>query len=156
MQETCIQLGERASLEFLPDHVIPHRDSRLHQSLHVEMGRGSRAIFWDALAAGRVAHGERWNFRQVDSKTAISLCGRTIFLNRIKIRPSDLDPQRLGLAEEFNYLATLAIVADGSNSWTATVVAMDAELKSMSNVYGGASALAGRRMRCQIAGPLGF
>ncbi len=62
VQETHIRIGEGASLEYLPDHVIPHRDSRFHQSLRVDMGRGSRAIFWDALAAGRVAHGERWNF----------------------------------------------------------------------------------------------
>jgi len=142
VQETRIQLGERASLEFLPDHVIPHRDSNLCQSLRVEMGRGSRAIFWDALAAGRVAHGERWNFREVDSRTEISLHGRTVFLNRTKIRPSDLDPKRLGFAEEFNYVATLVIVADQSKNWQETVTAMDAELKDMPQVYGGASALA--------------
>jgi urease accessory protein len=142
VQETWIQVGDRASLEFLPDHIIPHRASHLYQSLRVEMGRGSRAIFWDALAAGRVAHGERWNFRQVDSHTEISLCGQTIFLNRVKIRPGDLDPQRLGFTEEFNYLATLVIVADEFHSWKDTVMAMYAELESMPQVYGGASALA--------------
>jgi urease accessory protein len=142
VQETRIQVAEGASLEFLPDHVIPHRDSHLQQSLRVQMGRGSRAIFWEALAAGRVAHGERWNFRQVDSHTEISLCGRTIFLNRLKIRPSELDPQRLGFTEEFNYLATLVIVADESHSWKDTVTALHAELENMPQVYGGASALA--------------
>jgi urease accessory protein len=142
VQETRIRVGEGASLEFLPDHVIPHRDSSLHQSLRVEMGRGSRAIVWDALAAGRVAHGERWNFREVDSKTEIVLRGRTVFLNRTKIRPADLDPKRLGFSEEFNYLATLVILADELNSWKETVAAMDAELKNMPQVYGGASVLA--------------
>ena len=142
VQETCIQVAEGASLEFLPDHVIPHRDSHLQQSLRVQMGPGSRAIFWDGLAAGRVAHGERWNFRQVDSATEISLCGRTIFLNRIKIRPADLAPQRLGFAEEFNYLATMVIVADQSHSWNDTVAAMYAELEDMPHIHGGASALA--------------
>ena len=112
VQETRIQVGEGASLEYLPDHVIPYRDSKLRQSLRVEMGRGSRAIFWDALAAGRVAHGERWNFHEVDSRMEISLRGRTVFLNRTRIRPADLDPERLGFAEGFNYLATLVIVAD--------------------------------------------
>jgi len=141
-QETRIQLGERASLEFLPDHVIPHRSSNLHQSLRVEMGRGSRAIFWDALSAGRLAHGERWNFAEVDSRTEISLCGRPVVLNRTKIRPIDLDPKRLGFAEEFNYLATLTIVADGFNSWKETVMAMDAELQNMPQIYGGVSMLA--------------
>ncbi len=142
VQETWIRVGEGASLEFLPDHVIPHRDSHLHQSLRVEMGRGSRAIFWDALAGGRVAHGELWNFREVNSRTEISLCGRTVLLNRTTIRPAELDPKRLGFTEDFNYLATLAIVADELNNWKETVTAMDAELKNMPQVYGGVSVLA--------------
>ena len=142
VQDTVIQVREGASFEFLPDHVIPHRDSRLQQSLRVEMGRGSRAIFWDALAAGRVAHGERWNFHEVDSKTSIYVCGWPIFLNRTKIRPADADPKRLGFAEEFNYLATLAIVADQPNNVKEMVKAMDAVLQNMPQVYGGVSALA--------------
>ena len=142
VQETQIRIGEGASLEYLPDHVIPYRDSRFRQSLRVEMGRGSRAIFWDALAAGRVAHGERWNFHEVDSRMEISLCGEAVFLNRTRIRPAGLDPERLGFAEGFNYLATLVIVADGFEGWKETVAAMDAELRNMPQVYGGASALA--------------
>ena len=61
VQHTRIQLGEAASLEFLPDHVIPHRDSSLHQSLRVEMGRGSRAIF-----VGRPGRGARGSRRTVE------------------------------------------------------------------------------------------
>jgi urease accessory protein len=142
VQETHIQLGDGASLEFLPDHVIPHRDSRLRQSLRVEMARGSRLILWDALAAGRIAHGERWNFHEVDSEIEIFLRGQPIFLNRTKIGPAILDPKRLGFAEEFNYLATLAIVADEFTSWQEAVTAMQAELKDMPQIYAGASALA--------------
>lgn len=142
VQETRIQMGEGALLEYLPDHVIPYRDSKLRQSLRVEMDRGSRAIFWDALAAGRVAHGERWNFHEVDSHTEIFLRGRAVFLNRTRIRPACLDPQRLGFAEGFNYLATLVIVADKLDGWKETAAAMDAELKNRPQVCGGGSALA--------------
>ena len=79
VQETRIQLGAGASLEYLPDHVIPHANARFHQSQRIEMARGSRAILWDALAAGRVAHGERWTFSEVDLSTEISLRGRAAF-----------------------------------------------------------------------------
>src|SRR6202166_2036160 len=56
--ETVIHVGEGATLEYLPDHVIPHTGSALRQSLRVEMGRGSRAIILDSFAAGRVARDE--------------------------------------------------------------------------------------------------
>ena len=143
VQETSIHVGERAALEYFPDHVIPHQGSKFHQSLRVKMAPGSRGMFWDALAAGRVAHGEHWNFHEFDSRTEIFLCGRPVFLNRTRIRPADLDPARLGLAEGFHYLATLAIVADSFDRWKETVAAMGAELTSMAHVYGGASVLAG-------------
>jgi urease accessory protein len=141
VQETVIQVGEGSLLEYLPDHVIPYRDSKFRQSLRVEIGRGSRGIFWDALAAGRVACGEQWNFDEVDSQTEIFLCGRAVFLNRTRIRPSDLNPKRLGFAGDFHYLATLVIVADAFDAWSETVAAMEAELGNMPQVYGGGSVL---------------
>jgi urease accessory protein len=141
-QETHIQIGEGASLEYLPDHVIPHRDSKFRQSLRVEMGLGSRGLFWDALAAGRVAHGEQWNFHEVDSRGEVFLHGRPVFLNRTIIRPGGLGPRRLGFVEGFNYMATLVVVADERNSWKEIVAAMDAELWNMPRIYGGVSALA--------------
>jgi urease accessory protein len=142
VQETQIQVGERASLEYLPDHVIPYCDSKLRQSLRVEMGPGSRAIFWDALAAGRVAQGERWSFGEVDSRIEIYLCGQPVFLNRTRIRPAGVNPERLGFAERFNYLATLVLVANDLDGWKETAAAMNAEIRNIPQVYGGSSALA--------------
>lgn len=142
VQETQIRIGERATLEYLPDHVIPYKDARFHQSLRVEMGRGCRVIFWDALAAGRVARGERWNFHEVDSQIEISLCGKPCFVNRTRIRPAALDPDRLGFTEGFNYLATLIVLADGHDGWKELIAQLDAELSNIPRVYGGVSALA--------------
>jgi urease accessory protein len=141
VQETRIYMAPQASLEFLPDHVIPHRDSKLHQTLRVEMSRGSRAILWDAFAAGRLAHGERWDFSSLDSRTEISLCDRIVYLNRTLIRPGELAPPRLSLAGGFDYLATLVVVADQFDLWEEAVAAMRAELKAMPHIYGGASLL---------------
>jgi urease accessory protein len=142
VQETSIRVGERAFLEYLPDHVIPHRDSKLRQSLQVEMGRGSRAIIWDAMAAGRVACGERWDFAAIDSRVEISLNGGPVFLNRMLICPASQNPARLGIAEDFNYLATLIIVAEDVAAVTATVGSLSAQLNAMPQIYGGTSLLA--------------
>jgi urease accessory protein len=142
VQETWIQVGNGASLEYLPDHVIPHAGSALHQTLRVEMAPGSRAILWDALAAGRLARGEHWCFRGFDSRTKIFLRGRPAFLNRTRINPGELDPRCLGFAEDFSYLATLVILADEFSDWKEVVAAMDAELRNTPQLHGGASLLA--------------
>jgi urease accessory protein len=142
VQETLIRVGECASLEYLPDHVIPHRHSRLRQTLRIELGAGSRGIIWDALAAGRVACGERWHFDEIDSRLRISLNGRDIFLNRTLIRPSRQDPRQLGIAEDFNYMATLVVVCEESDSAVAIVSALNTQLAGIPGIYGGASLLA--------------
>jgi len=141
VQETRVHVGAESSFEYLPDHVIPYRDSRFRQSLRLDMDCGSRAIVWDAIAAGRIAHGERWNFRALDSEIGISLRGELIFHNRTRIRPAELDPHRLGFCEGFNYLATLIVIADEFRGWGTALAAMNLELTKLPGVYGGASLL---------------
>ena len=139
--ETVIRLGEGATLEYLPDHVIPHAGSALRQSLRIEMARGSRAIILDCLASGRVAHGERWSFREIDSRTEINICGKPGFLNRTKIAPATQNPRQTGWMEEFDYTVCLGIFAHGFQNWPHVASALNADLKSCPAVQGGVSLL---------------
>jgi urease accessory protein len=139
--ETMIRLGEGATLEYFPDHVIPHAGSALRQSLHIEMSRGSRAIILDSMASGRVAHGERWSFTEVDSRTEVFACDRPVYINRTRIVPATNLPDRLGWMEEFDYMSCMGMFADGFARWKEVSAAMNEELKSVPNVRGGASLL---------------
>ena len=139
--KTAIRLGEGATLEYLPDHVIPHVGSALHQSLRLEMARGSRAIVLDSMASGRVAHGERWSFTEMDSRTEIRVCGKPAFLNRTRIVPAAQSPRQTGLMEEFDYMACMGLFADGFENWNSVAAAMNAELQSTPQIRGGVSLL---------------
>ena len=139
--ETTIRLGEGATLEYFPDHVIPHVHSALRQSLHLEMAAGSRAIVLDSMAAGRVAHGERWAFTEMDSRTEVRLCGKSSFINRTRIVPALENPCRIGMMEEFDYMACMGLFADGFTDWRHVSAALLAELDGASQVHGGVSLL---------------
>src|SRR5579872_5674348 len=115
--ETVIRLDEGATLEFFPDHVIPHAGSSLLQSLRIEMARGARAIILDSMASGRVAHGERWSFTEMDSRMEIRICGKPAFINRTKIDPAAQQPRQLGFMEDFDYMACMGLFADGFENW---------------------------------------
>jgi urease accessory protein len=141
IQQTLIRVDEGASLEYLPDHVIPHAGSELRQSLQVEMARESRAIIWDALAAGRVARDERWDFRSFESHTEVLLCDRPLFINRTRINPVYQRPEQLGLMEGFSYLASLAVLADGFREWEGLIASLEAQLTSIPQIRGGVSLL---------------
>ena len=139
--ETVIQLGEGATLEYLPDHVIPHMCSALLQSLRVEMARGSRAVILDSFAAGRVARGERWNFSEIDSRTEVIMCSKLAYLNRTKINPAAQQPGHLGLMEEFSYMACLSMFAEGLDDWARIAAAMNTQLENIPQIKGGVSLL---------------
>jgi urease accessory protein len=139
--ETVIRVGEGAMLEYFPDHVIPHAGSVLRQSLQVEMARGSRAIVLDALASGRVAHGERWSFREVDSRTEVRVCGKPSYINRTRITPASIRPDQVGLMEEFDYMASVGIFADEFTHWEEAARALNLFFENASNISGGTSLL---------------
>jgi urease accessory protein len=137
--ETIIRLEERTALEYFPDHVIPHVGSALHQTSRIEMARGSRAIILDSMASGRVAHGERWIFTEMDSRTEVYACGRPAYINRTRIVPATKRPDRLGWMEEFDYMSCMGLFADGFARWKEVSAALNEELKSVPNVRGGAT-----------------
>src|SRR5579863_8103417 len=137
--ETMIHLGEGATLEYFPDHVIPHAGSALRQSLRIEMAGGSRAIILDSMASGRVAHGESWNFTEMDSRTEVRLCDRPVYINRTKIVPARKRPNQLGMMEEFDYMSCMGLFADEFTRWNEVSAALNEELRSMPDVHGGAT-----------------
>ena len=140
--ETVIRLGEGATLEYFPDHVIPHEHSALRQSLRIEMAPGSRAILLDSMASGRVAHGERWSFTELDSRTEIFARSRPAYISRMRIVPAMKRPERLGWMEEFDYLSCMGLFADEFTRWKEVCAAMNDELNRAPNVRGAASLLA--------------
>ena len=140
--ETAIRVGEGATLEYFPDHVIPHAGSALRQILRLEMARGSRAILVDSLASGRRAHGERWKFRELDSRTEVRAGGKPAYINRTRIVPGELRPDKLGVMEDFDYMTCVSVFADEFAQWTEVCNDLNAELERTPEIRGGASLLA--------------
>ena len=140
--ETVIRVGENATIEYFPDHIIPHENSALRQSLRVEMAPGSRAILFDSMASGRVAHGERWKFRDVDSRTEVFSSGRPTYINRTKISPALRQPDRLGWMEDFDYMGSIGFFGDGFSDWKEFCARLNEVLNATPNIKGAASLLA--------------
>jgi urease accessory protein len=139
--ETRVRVGEGATLEYFPDHVIPHAGSALRQILRIELARGSRAIVLDSMAAGRVAHGERWKFAETESRTEVYACGKPAYVNRTRIVPAERKPDQLGAMQGFDYMSCMAIFADGFTNWKELCAAANEELNGLPDILGGASEL---------------
>jgi urease accessory protein len=142
-QKFTATLEPGATLEYLPDHTIPHPGSILHQSAHITMAPGSRLIFYDAIAAGRVGRGERWQFKEIRSETIIRRGTRPIYISRANIVPDAMPLDQIGWMENFNYLATVVVAGDSDNDWSALGAQLDAAIVDSPEISGGVSEIAG-------------
>jgi urease accessory protein len=142
IQRVKITLGANATLEYLPDHLIPHAGAAVDQKLEVEMSQGSRAIIYDGIAAGRIGRAERWRFQILRSDIAVTRNDIPIYLSRSVITPETQPLDGAGWMEGANYLATLLVVAAEPHDWPGMAKVFHAALEEISGVRGGASALA--------------
>jgi len=101
--QTVIQLGEGATLEYLPDHVIPHMAS-LCGSLCAWKWRGeARAILWTLLPRAAWLAGNAGIFRRSILEWKSLFVANPPSSNRTKIQSRRPRTERLGLMEEFSY-----------------------------------------------------
>src|SRR5258708_6243549 len=141
-QKTAVNLGEGATLEYLPDHLIPHPGAAVRQSLRVEMAPHSRAIVYDAIAAGRIGRDERWAFRELTSEVIIRRKSQPIYLNRSRIIPEIQPLTQLGWMEDFNYLASIIVVGEAGSQWSSILSETETALNAIPGINFGLSEIA--------------
>lgn len=111
VQDVSLHLGPGAVVEWVPDHTIPFAGSAFRQCIRAEVGDGARLILVDAFAAGRIARGEAWRFRHLESCLLLRDAGGELLHDRFVLEGAD-GWAGLGFTEGRPYFATVVIVAD--------------------------------------------
>ncbi len=116
LAETAAQLidltvGERAILEWVPDLTIPFAGARYRQKIHARLEPGATLLLWDALACGRIARGERWDFARLENEIRITAADGRRLVERYDLGGSK-GPHRTGLARSWDYVASLYLIGD--------------------------------------------
>lgn len=140
-QVITIAVGSGAILEWLPEHTIPFAGSRFRQSIHATLASGATILLWDALASGRMAREERWAFTHLENEIQITTASGDSLIERYVLEPTS-DLGCIGLAREWDYVASLYVVSDAvsSENWAALESKIAAMLGNPSaQVLGGVS-----------------
>jgi urease accessory protein UreH len=77
-----------AELHIYNDPLIPFQGAHLRQRLAFHIASDSVFGFWDGFMAGRVGRGERWEFKEIDTETRLSIGGKLAYLERYCLRQS--------------------------------------------------------------------
>ena len=120
VQDVSIKVAQDGVLEWMPEHTIPFAGSRFRQEIGVQLGTGATLVLWDAVASGRIAHGERWRFASLENDIHITLPSQATVRERYALAPSDAKGG-VGLAEAWDYVGSLFIIGDAVSAerWAA-------------------------------------
>jgi urease accessory protein len=121
--EQCARfsIGDAALLEYLPDAVIPYAGSRHIQRTEFRLGRGATLLWWEVLAPGRLAAGERFAFERLRVQTEVYAGPRPVLREDYLLEPRRKDLAATARMSDYSHAASLCAVQEGrpSNFWRA-------------------------------------
>ena len=115
-QRTRFSVGDDGLLEYLPDAVIPYRGSRHVQGTEIRLGRRATLFWWEVLAPGRLAAGERFAFDRLRVQTAVYAGLRPILQEDYLLNPTQRDLRATPRMFEYSHTASFCAVQVGRPS----------------------------------------
>ena len=87
-QTIKINVDEESYFEYIPDQIIPFRNSRFYQEVHLDVHDNATMIYSEVIVPGRVASGEAFNYDICYLKTVgRNQLGKTRFIDTVKLEP---------------------------------------------------------------------
>jgi urease accessory protein UreH len=112
-QHAKFLVGDAALLEYLPDSVIPYAGSRHVQRTEIRLGRGSTLFWWEALAPGRLAAGERFAFESLRIQTEVHAGPRPVLREDYLLEARHKDLSAMARMAEYSHAASFCAVQEG-------------------------------------------
>ena len=112
-QSARFTVRDGALLEYLPDAVIPYAGSRHAQRTEFRLGRASTLFWWEVLAPGRLAAGERFAFERLRVHTEIHTGPRPVLREDYLLEPRRKDLSAAARMFDYSHAASLCVVQEG-------------------------------------------
>lgn len=103
-QSLNIQLEENSELIWMPKPVIPFENSSFEADTTISIKDNSKLVISEILACGRIGMGERFKFNFYRSRTAVSIDGKTVFLDNTRLCNGETDFSGIGFFENFTHI----------------------------------------------------
>ncbi len=110
-QGVNLTVRDQSFVEYLPDPIIPFRDSRCYQRIFLDVAPTATLILGEILLPGRVAHGERHVYTLYHSDMeATRPDGTLLFADRTHFTPLQAPLQSPGRLGSYEVLGSLYII----------------------------------------------
>jgi len=115
-QTVKIEVERGALLEYVPDAAILFAEADFHQRTEVTLHAGALILLTDAVMPGRLARGERLQFRRFANRLIVRDEDGLLAFESAVIEPASMDMNALGRLDGFSCWGT-AIIAGDMAAW---------------------------------------
>jgi len=106
-----ITVDENCYLEYIPDQIIPYKNSRYYQKVNLSVHNNSTLIYSEILTPGRVAMGESFEYDICYLRTHCKNQDKKLrFLENTKIEPKKQRLKDFGILGEYIVVGTVYIL----------------------------------------------
>ena len=106
-----ITVGEDSFFEYIPDQIIPFRNSRFYQEVELNVHDNATMIYSEVIVPGRVASGEAFEYDICYIKTVgKNHLGRPRFMDTVKLEPKNENLRAEGILGNFKVVGTTYII----------------------------------------------
>lgn len=110
-QTVNIKMEEGSFLEYIPDQIIPFRNSRFYQEVNLNVHDNATMIYSEVIVPGRVASGEAFEYDICYIKTiAQNHLRQPRFMDIVKLEPKKEDLKVEGILGKFQVVGTVYIL----------------------------------------------
>lgn len=102
-KEVKIELRENASLIFHPSTVLPFQNSSFYGKMQIRLSENSELLYTDIIAAGRIAMGERFTFREYRNRTEIRVEDCPVWIDHCLLHPETIDCEGLTMFDGYSH-----------------------------------------------------
>ena len=112
-----IQVKEGGYLEYIPDQIIPFRNSRFYQEVLLNVHDSATMIYSEIIVPGRVASGEAFEYDICYIRTVVkNHLGNPRFMDTVKLEPKNENPKTEGILGNLKVIGTTYIVTKESHT----------------------------------------
>lgn len=135
-----IDVGEDCYFEYIPDQVIPYRDSRFYQEANLCVHDNATLLYSEIITPGRVASGEHFDYDICYMKAiARDHSGGLKFTDVAMLEPKKRDMKVFGVLSNHDVVGNMYIIT--KNKLQEINIGVNTALKAIPNVYAGATIL---------------
>ena len=136
-----ITVGEGCYFEYIPDQIIPYRNSRFYQEVTLNTHDNSTMVYSEMLVPGRVGSGESFEYDICYLKTiAKNQNGELRFIDIAMLEPKKKSIRNFGVLEGFDVVGTVYILTE-SKFIRELNDQINSMIESIPKIYGGATIL---------------